>query len=232
MRILAIVLKKSQTFSQDRTTQKVRFLSCPRYVAHTGVGRVVKNGPELNLSPLNSEFPLLRKERIIRTNSNHEGISIVLVSNPHGENFRVKLRVTLTKRIINFWLSLSPLFFFFIVKSSTRESYDGFAEEEKDSKTQIKINGPEKPTPNKTQVSIDARSPSNHQEPAKKTPVWVVFVVGYCRNYYDLLVRHSKQPHWTTSQNGRNLGGCSVWFVFFWVKMSASFLRSASYFRL
>jgi hypothetical protein len=175
MRILAIVLKKSQTFSQDRTTQKVRFLSCPRYVAHTGVGRVVKNGPELNLiwgkRPLNSEFPLLRKERIIRTNSNHEGISIVLVSNPHGENFRVKLRVTLTKRIINFWLSLSPLFFFFIVKSSTRESYDGFAEEEKDSKTQIKINGQEKPTPNKTQVSIDARSPSNHQEPAKKTPV-------------------------------------------------------------
>ena len=162
----------------------------------------VKNGPELNLiwgkRPLNSEFPLLRKERIIRTNSNHEGISIVLVSNPHGENFRVKFRVTLTKRIINFWLSLSPLFFFFIVKSSTRESYDGFAEEEKDSKTQIKINGPEKPTPNKTQVSIDARSPSNHQEPAKKTPVWLfsLLVTVGINTIYSFVTpnNHTEQP--------------------------------------
>ena len=67
MRILAIVLKKSQTFSQDRTTQKVRFLSCPRYVAHTGVGRVCQKRPrtefDLGETSAQQRIPALAKRK-------------------------------------------------------------------------------------------------------------------------------------------------------------------------
>lgn len=117
MRTLAISSKKSNFFLKiERRKKKLRLLlSCPLYVAHTMALVVsVKNGPELNLiwgkRPRNSEFPVLRKKRMIGTNSENEGISIVLFSNPHGENFRVNFELPKGSPIFGY-LSYDFLFF-------------------------------------------------------------------------------------------------------------------------